>query len=65
MKITDEQLEKLGKLIDRIDNVTHAGMIPMPDKLRLQAIGEFLPELHSELKSLYVEIAGDDPWDES
>jgi hypothetical protein len=60
--VTEEQLEKLGKLVDRIDNLVHAGAIPMPDKLRVTALTEALPDLHSELKALYVEIAGEDPW---
>lgn len=59
---TDDQLEKLGALVGRVDNVIHAGVIPIPDRLRLRALSEFLPDLHAELKALYVEIAGDDPW---
>lgn len=60
--VTEAQLEKLGHLVDRIDNLVHAGAIPMPDKLRATALAEALPDLHSELKTLYVEIAGEDPW---
>jgi hypothetical protein len=62
--VTDEQLEKLGQVVERIDNLVHAGAIPMSDKLRVTALGEALPSLHAELKTLYVEIAGDDPWTE-
>jgi hypothetical protein len=59
---TEEQLEKLGRLVDRIDNLVHAGAIPMRDELRVKALTASLPDLHSELKALYIEIAGDDPW---
>lgn len=62
MMVTEAQLEKLGHLVDRIDNLVHAGAIPMPDKLRVTALAEALPDLHSELKTLYVEISGEDPW---
>lgn len=60
--VTEEQLEKLGKLVDRIDNLVHARKLPISDGLHLRALGEALPDLHSELKTLYVDIAGDDPW---
>jgi hypothetical protein len=60
--VTEAQLEKLGCLVDKVDNLVHAGAIPMPDKLRVTALTEALPGLHSELKALYVEISGDDPW---
>jgi hypothetical protein len=60
--LTEEQLDKLGHLVDRVDNLVHAGAIPMPDKLRATALAEALTDLHSELKMLYVEIAGEDPW---
>lgn len=60
--VTEVQLDKLGRLVDRIDNLVHAGAIPMPDKLRATALAEALPNVHSELKTLYVEIAGEDPW---
>lgn len=62
--VTEEQLDKLGRLVDRIDNLIHAGMLPISDALRGKALQESLPDVHSELKALYVEIAGDDPWAE-
>jgi hypothetical protein len=61
-RVTEAQLKKLGNLVDRIDNLVHAGDIPMLDATRVKALGEALPDLHSELKTLYVEIAGEDPW---
>lgn len=60
--VTEAHLEKLGRLVDTVDNLVHAGAIPMPDKLRVTALTEALPTLHSDLKALYVEISGDDPW---
>jgi len=60
--VTEAQLEKLGHLVDRIDNLVHAGDIPMLDATRVKSLAEALPDLHSELKTLYVEISGDDPW---
>jgi hypothetical protein len=62
--VSEEQLEKLGKLVDRIDNLVHARKLQVSDGIHLRALGEALPDLHSELKTLYVEIAGDDPWAE-
>jgi hypothetical protein len=61
-QVSEAQLEKLGKLVDRIDNLVHAEAIPMPEAIRVIALSKILPDVHSELKSLYVEIAGDDPW---
>lgn len=60
--LIEAQLERLGQLVERVDNLVHAGKIPMPDKLRVTALTEALPGLHSDLKALYVEIAGEDPW---
>lgn len=61
-KITKAQLDKLGRLVETANNLVHAGIIPIPDRLRVKALDQALTSLHAELKALYVEIADNDPW---
>jgi hypothetical protein len=59
----NEQLkEKFGVLIDSIDNLAHALQIQMPATVHVQALRESLPEKVKELKEVYVEITGENPW---
>ncbi len=55
--------EKLGQAIDRVDNVYHATMIPMPAEFHLKQMQALLPEIIAELKQAFEELTGEKVWD--
>ena len=59
----DEKFEKLGQAIDRVNNVAHGLLIPMPADFHVRQLKELLPEIVEELKAAFVEVAGENPWD--
>ena len=60
----NKAMNQFGELIDKLDNLAHAGDIPMPAELRAEALKEALPELVTEFKAMFVSINGDNPWEE-
>jgi hypothetical protein len=58
----EEKYEKLGELIDSIDNITHTLNLPMPDKFHVEKLRSLLPEKVKELKECFIEITGENPW---
>ena len=60
--IMTEQQEKLGQLIDRLENLSSALNFPLPDKMHVEAFKEALPELVVKLKESFTEITGENPW---
>ena len=57
-----DKYEKLGQLIDRIENLSFALNMPIPDNIHVQSFREALPEIVQELKESFVEITGENPW---
>lgn len=60
----DYKLEMLGQAIDRVDNLSHGLVIPMPADFHLQQLKKILPEVVKELKAGFVAVTGENPWDE-
>lgn len=60
--ITNEQLEELGRIVDKASNYDAATKLPVSLHIHAQGMKAGLQELHSDLRSLYVAIAGEDPW---
>lgn len=61
--MTEDQKEKLGQLIDSLDNLAHALQIPMPPQMHVDALRSALPGKVEEFKAIYQEIAGENPWE--
>lgn len=59
----EDKLEKLGLLIDSLDNLAHALKLALPPQVHVEQIGVALPEKVKELKEVFVEITGENPWD--
>jgi hypothetical protein len=59
----EEKFETLGQLIDSIDNLAHALTIPMPAQFHVDSLKSLLPEKVAELKKVYIEITGENPWE--
>jgi hypothetical protein len=59
----EDKFEKLGLLIDSLDNLAHALKLPLPPQMHVEQIGIALPEKVKKLKEVYVEITGKNLWD--
>lgn len=59
----DENFEKLGELIDSLENLSCALNLPLDNKIHVDQLKILLPEKVEELKKLFVEITGENPWD--
>ena len=58
-----EPTEQLGLLIDKLDNLAHALLLPMPAEFHVKQMKSALPECVAEFKRLYAEITGENPWE--
>jgi hypothetical protein len=59
----EDKFEKLGQLIDSLDNLAHALRLPMDPKIHVEQLKSHLPSKGREFKEVFVEITGDNPWD--
>ena len=62
MATMKDHAEKMGLLIDEIENLAHALNLPMGADFHVQQLQELLPEKVDKLKDIYKDIFGDDPW---
>lgn len=60
--ITNEQIEIIGGLVDRCDNLVAASQLPMKPEFHLQQLRSALIDIGTDLRSLYRDISGEDPW---
>lgn len=58
----EDPLEQLGTLIDELDNLAHALNIPLPAEMHVEQLRLALPEKVERLKTVYVDITGENPW---
>lgn len=56
--------EEFGDIIDRIDNLLGALELPMPVEFHVNQIKSELGEMSEDLKRIYVEEEGENPWEE-
>ena len=59
----EDKFETLGQLIDSLDNLAHALKMPLPPQMHVEQLGIALPEKVKQLKEVFVEITGENPWD--
>jgi len=65
--MNDNQLLILGhNIVDRAENQLGAqkNVSHLPPMLRIELLVATLAEIRDEAKALYIEIAGDDPWED-
>ncbi|MEM7756562.1 MAG: hypothetical protein AAF298_00320 [Cyanobacteria bacterium P01_A01_bin.40] len=58
-------MDEIGQQIDRLDNLVAALNIPISADQHVQQIKNILPEIIKELKTQYVEVFDENPWDYS
>lgn len=49
--MNDSLQEVINNTHEKLDNIVHAGVIPMPDSIRLKALSQFVESLRDELRS--------------
>lgn len=59
----EEKFEKLGQLIDSLENLSCGLNIPMPAEFHVNQLKTILPEKVEEFKKVFVEIVGENPWE--
>jgi hypothetical protein len=59
----DDKFEKLGKEIDRLENLFYAMNIPMPAQFHVDQLKKSLPAIIENLKQSFTEISGENPWE--
>jgi len=60
--MSTENLEKLGLLIDKLDNLMQAAKMPLPAALHLEGLLPALPEIRAEIMEVYTTEGGEDVW---
>ena len=59
-----DEIDRIGRLVDTADNYLALDKLNMPIEMKLDAFKTGLRELSRDLKALYVELAGENPWEE-
>lgn len=59
----EEKQEQLGLLIDRLDNFSHALQLQIPPHIHVETLRGSLPELVAEMKTAFIELTGENPWE--
>lgn len=62
-EIKESAVEELGQLIDSIESLACALELPMSAFVHLQQMKILLPEKVAELKKVFEDITGENPWD--
>jgi len=57
------EIEDLGTLIDRLDNLAHALKMALPASMHVEQMRLALPNLVKDFKAAYVHEMGENPWD--
>jgi hypothetical protein len=60
-----KQLEELGRLIDKLDNINEASKIPISAELHLAGLKDAIPNIRKELFGIYTALGGEDVWGSS
>lgn len=61
--ITEDQVERLGKLADSLDACLYPLKLPLPPQTKLDGMAGSMREARDEIVKLVVEITGENPWE--
>lgn len=61
--VTEQQEDALGQDIERLDNLAHALLLPMPPDFHVRQLKEALPKVVAEFKKHYAAAFGWNPWE--
>lgn len=65
MSETYESMELLGMAADKLDNLYHALMLPLPPAMHVAQLKAALPEVIAQMRKVYTAETGDNPWSTS
>jgi hypothetical protein len=57
------EIEDLGVLIDRLDNLAHVLQMRVSDSMHVSQMRLALPNLVKDFKAAYVKEIGENPWE--
>lgn len=57
----EEDFERLGDMVDRLDNAAHAAVLPIPDRIHKKALAGIVSSVRDELKAFLID-RGFNPW---
>lgn len=58
------EIENLGTLIDRLDNLAHALQLPLEDEFHVRVLRDSLPKLVANFKAAYAKELHENPWED-
>lgn len=61
--MTEEQLERLGQLIDKVDNYLAAAKLPFPAQFHIDGLKHGMDEVRAEILAIYLEAGGENHWE--
>lgn len=64
MNITQEQLEELAELAEQAGNLIAASRLRVSPAIHIEGMRGGLESIEAALRKLYVEISGENPWDD-
>jgi len=64
MSITDDQLERISELVDKASNCIAATQLRVRPEIHVEGLRGGLQEIEQALRELYIEISGENPWDD-
>lgn len=62
--MSNEELEQIGLLSDKADNLSHAAELPLPPEIHLKCLSGGMADIRDALRKLYIESSGVNPWNE-
>jgi hypothetical protein len=68
LALSNDNLERLGELVDKVDNFLQygvgGGMVALPATMRIDALTTGLKEIRAEIKALYLLEGGEGHWND-
>jgi hypothetical protein len=58
----DDQLERLGQLIDTADNYLAAASLRLPAAMHVEGLTAGIRELRAEILAIYLDAGGENHW---
>lgn len=62
--MTPEQLDTIGALADRADNLAHGAKLPLPPLMHVEMLSLAMEEIRDALRQLYKTASGTNPWED-
>lgn len=63
MENLEDKYERLGVLIDEVENLACALNFSLPAQMHVEQLKISLPKKVEELKKVFIDITGENPWE--